>query len=203
MPRVSQAELTRETLRLAEASYLQLEGRWRTFIDVAKRFERKAMAQDRLDLRHTIALELAKAEKRTGTPLREPQMYRIASYMVAEYWRKTFTSVNRLPCGKCPKSQRQKCLNHNLYGQCTKAVTIASLDADVKSTDGQKVSLADTLIDDKAVDLPQWLDTKTFLLGCPKRLMVIAVKKVNKKPLTVSERKYLSRWRKSQQLKLL
>lgn len=129
-------------------------------------------------------------------------MYRIASYMVAEYWRKLFTPVNRLPCGKCPKRQRQRCLKYNSYQHCRKAVTIASLDADIESKDGTKITLADTLIDDNAVDLPAWLDARTFLLGCPKRLLLIAVKKVNKKPLTHAERCYLSKWRKSQQASL-
>lgn len=203
MPRVSEAELLRERQEVAEASYENLDGRWRDYVEVAKRFEHKALAQDRLDLRHTIILEFAKAEKRTGKTLAQPQMYRIASYMVAEYWRKLFLPKNSLPCGKCSKQKRQKCLKYNLYQTCQKAVTIASLDAEVDDGEGNKVTLADTIVDDKAVDLSAWVDARTFLLGCPKRLLLIAVKRVNGKPLTVAERVYLAKWRRREQAKLL
>ncbi len=51
------------------------------------------------------------------------------------------------------------------------------------------------LADDKAIDLEAWLDSRTFLLGCPKRLVDIAYKRYSRKPLTKTEARYLERHR--------
>ena len=44
--------------------------------------------------------------------------------------------------------------------------------------DGGTTELIETIADDKAIDVEAWLDARTFLLGCPKRLVVIAGKRV-------------------------
>ncbi len=46
-------------------------------------------AQDRGDIRHNIILELALARARDGDkPFSEAMMCRVASFVVADYWRK-------------------------------------------------------------------------------------------------------------------
>ncbi len=81
-----QEELTQEIQAIAEQSYDQLTGKW---LEVAKRFEHKAKAQDRLDLRHTIILAFAGQQarnERLGKPdLSFYGMLRIASHCVADY----------------------------------------------------------------------------------------------------------------------
>ncbi len=44
--------------------------------------------------------------------------------------------------------------------------------------DGGTTELIETIADDKAIDVEAWLDARTFLLGYPKRLVVIAGKRV-------------------------
>jgi len=84
---MKQSELTAEIEAQAEQSYNQLEGKW---LEVARRFEHKARAQDRLDLRHTIILAFADQQarnERLGKPdLSFHGMLRIASHCVADYW---------------------------------------------------------------------------------------------------------------------
>lgn len=149
-------------------SYSRLTGDWLLYYTVAKRFERRIPAQDRADVRHNILLELADAQNRKGgQPLSEAMMYRIASFEVADYWRKK----KRLP-------------------------DIISLDAEGPDND---TGLASVLPDDSALDLDAWVDARTFLLSCPKRLIKIAFKKVNGLALENAERKYLCKWRQREQ----
>ncbi|GAH25843.1 unnamed protein product, partial [marine sediment metagenome] len=86
-----QEELYQEIKALAEQSYNQLAGKWRDWLEVARRFEHKVEAQDRLDLRHTIILAFADQQarnERLGKPdLSLYGMLRIASHCVADYWR--------------------------------------------------------------------------------------------------------------------
>ena len=70
-------------------SYARLTGEWAIWSEIAHRFERKVPTQDRGDIRHTIILELAQARARDGNkPFSEALMCRIASFVVADYWRK-------------------------------------------------------------------------------------------------------------------
>ena len=148
-------------------SYEHLDGEWRHWYQVAHRFERKVPQQDRGDIRHTIILELAKARARDGEPIPTPRAYRIASIMVALYWRKAM----RKP-------------------------TILSLDRRMDDGNGNSAELIETVADDKAIDLDAWLDARTWLLGCPRRLVVIASKRLEGKPLDNADKLYLGRWRK-------
>jgi hypothetical protein len=56
-----------------------------------------------------------------------------------------------------------------------------------------------TIIDDNAIDITAWIDAKTWLLGCPTRLIYIANKKVSGQALTNKERQYLWYWRQREQ----
>ena len=69
-------------------SYDRLDGEWRHWYETAHRLEHKVPAQDRGDIKHNIILELALARARDGDkPFSEAMMCRIASFMVADYWR--------------------------------------------------------------------------------------------------------------------
>ena len=170
--------MTAEIEAQAEQSYNQLEGKWLDWLEVARRFEHKAKAQDRGDLRHTIILALARQQIRNEAhgkaDLSFYGMLRIASHCVADYWRE---------------------LKRN--------ARIISLNMVIADEEGNTVELIDTLADDKAIDLDAWLDDKTFLLGCPNRLIQIAHKIQQGKALSGYERLYLSRYRHKEQKKLL
>ncbi len=155
-------------------SYARLNGEWAIWSEIAHRFERKVPTQDRGDIRHTIILELALARARDGQkPFSEALMCRIASFVVADYWRKE----KRKP-------------------------TILSLDTERDNGDGDTTELMETIADDKALDLDAWADARTFLLGCPHRLVQIARKVSIGQALTHGERTYLCKWRKREQISL-
>lgn len=82
------SERQAELKSLAEQSYEKLEGEWQEWLGVAKRYEYKVPSQDRLDIRHDIMLELHRARQRDNKPLPLLRAYRIASLVVALYWRK-------------------------------------------------------------------------------------------------------------------
>jgi hypothetical protein len=151
-------------------SYDRLDGEWLIWYQVAHRFERKVPTQDRGDIRHNIILELALARRRDGKPLPILRAYRIASLTVALYWRK----AKRKP-------------------------TILSLEREVDNGDGDTTELINTVADDKAIDVSAWIDARTWLLGCPMRLIQIAHKKLAGQPLTNRERQYLWYWRQREQ----
>ena len=169
-----QTERDMEIRGVAEQSYNQLEGEWGEWLEVARKYEHKVPTQDKLDVRHNILLELYHARQRDGKPIPILRAYRIASLMVALYWRQ----LKRQP-------------------------TMLSLEADIQLDEGEIVQLKDTIADDKAIDLSAWLDAKVWLLGCPMRLVQIAHKRLNGLALTNTERQYLWRFRKQEQKKLL
>jgi len=156
-------------------SYDRLDGEWHQWYETAHRFEHKVPAQDRGDIRHNIILELALARSRDGDkPFSEAMMCRVASFVVADYWRK----AKRKP-------------------------TILSLDTEIENGDGDATELIETIADDKAIDLEAWLDARTFLLGCPHRLVQIANKINNGDTLSKTDRQYLWRYRKREQKSLV
>ena len=155
-------------------SYDRLDGEWLNWYQVAHRFERKVPAQDRGDIRHNIIIELAKARARDKKPIPILRAYRIASLVIALYWR-----------------------------QETQKPIMLSLDTSITNGDGDTTELIDTIADDKAIDLSAWLDARTWLLGCPIRLVQIAHKKQSGEALTSYERLYLYRFRKREQKNLL
>ena len=185
-------------------SYDRLDGEWAQWFRTAQRFEHKVPAQDRGDIRHSIILELARTRARDGDkPFSEAMMCRIASCVVAHYWRTQYKLTNGLDCGSCNQKQRQKCRSEDLYRQCPKAVKIESLSKPITDAEGNVTELGDTIADDKAIDLGAWLDARTFLLSFPQRLIQIAHKRLNGIVLNNADKLYLCKWRKREQKILL
>jgi len=139
---------------------------WQAYIEIADKFQIKARFEDRPDLRQDIIVRLAEVADNSDRALTQASMIRVASYVAMEYW-------------------------HNLKRQ----PTLLSLNEEVADTEGDSIELYQTLADDKAIDLDHWLDCKTWLLGCPRRLVRIAWKKAIGKPLNDKERQYLCRYR--------
>jgi hypothetical protein len=155
-------------------SYARLDGEWAIWSEIAHWFERKVPTQDRGDIRHSIILELALARARDGDkPFSKALMCRVASFVVADYWRKE----KRKP-------------------------TILSLDACIANDDGDTTELMETVADDKALDLEAWMDARTFLLGCPNRLVQIGYKRLKGVALDHKDREYLRRFRQREQKRL-
>ena len=174
---------------------------WEKYIAIADRFQHKARAQDREDLKRTIILRLAQVASNNGhKPLTEPAMYRVASITVVHYWREQYKLTNGLDCGNCSRTQRRKCRKDWLYPECPKAIKLEYLSKPIIDSDGNITELGELIADDKAIDLDQWLDSKAFLLGCPQRLIAIACKIREGQALTESEKNYLYHYR-SRQLK--
>jgi hypothetical protein len=176
---------------------------WEKYIAVADRFQYKAKAQDREDLKNTIILKLAQVASNNGhKPFTEAAMYRIASYTVADYWRGQYRLGNGIDCGSCSRTQRRKCRKDWLYAECPKAIKLEYLSKPIIDDNGNITELGELIADDKAIDLEAWLDAKTFLLGFPKRLLDIASKIDNGASLTNKDHQYLWYWRRKAQSKL-
>jgi hypothetical protein len=184
--------------------YDQLSGEYLTYYRIASRFSGKVREQDKGDVLHDIIMTLADVERNNGhKPFTEAGMYRIASRTVALYWRSHYKYTNGLTCGNCSKAQRRACKENYLYGSCPKAISLESLDKPVIDADGNTTDLGNLIADDKALDLEAWADAKTFLLGCPDRLITIAEKLRDSDTLTGAERKYLCKWRQREQKALI
>ena len=149
---------------------------WSKYIAVADRFQYKAKAQDTEDLNHTIVLSLAQAQTAKDNN-GGGQLSDVAMLRVASY--------------ECQKYWRQQ----------KRLLTVLSLNTELNDGDG--VELIDTLSDDRAIDLDAWLDARTFLLGCPMRLIVIAGKRLKGKALDNKDRCYLKRFYKREQKPLI
>jgi len=191
-----------ETYRQYGNGYDQLAGDWATYYKVASKFLHKARFEDRDDLLHTIMLNLATAHKGNGHKPDNPSwMYRIASFTIAQYWRDYYKRVNGIDCGHCSNQQRKKCKAENLYGsKCPRAIKIESLSKPITDSDGHITELGDLIADNSAIDIAEWKDEKTFLLGYPQRLQDIAQ---NGENLTPADSRYLYKFRKRHQKKLL
>ena len=184
--------------------YDQLPEPHLSYYKVASRFSHKAHPQDRQDLLHTIIANLADVERNNGhKPFTEPAMYRVASITVVHYWREQYKLTNGLDCGTCSKAQRQKCRSEDLYLECPKAVKLEYLSKPITDGDGNITEMGELIADDKAIDLDQWLDSKAFLLGCPQRLIGIALKRLKGIPLNNADKLYLGKWRKRERKRLL
>ena len=142
---------------------------WEKYMEIADNFQHKARFEDREDLRQDIAVRLAEVASIKTEPLTLPAMLRVASFVTIEYWR----DLKRQPI-------------------------IFSLNETTEDDDGASVELSETLADDQAIDLEAWVDAKTWLHGCPHRLVKIACKKVKGKPLDLKDRLYLCRYRQKE-----
>jgi hypothetical protein len=112
-------------------------------------------------------------------------------YTVAHYWREQYSLNNGLDCHNCSKAQRRKCRKDWLYPECPKAIKLEYLSKPIADNEGNLTELGELIADDKAIDLDQWLDSKTFLRGCPQRLIGIAHKIRQGQALTNQEHQYL------------
>jgi hypothetical protein len=148
-------------------------------------------------------LTFAQVARNNGhKPFTVGMMYRIASYTVANYWRSYYKLTNGLDCGSCSKAQRQRCKEDDLYSQCPKAIKLESLSKPIMDGEGNITELGELIADDKAIDLAEWVDRKTFLLGCPQRLIAIAHKRLKGIPLDNADKLYLGKWRRKEQKRL-
>ena len=135
-------------------------------------------------------------------PLTEPAMYRIASVTVVHYCRAQHKLTNGLGCGSCSKAQRHKCREDDLYGECPKAIKLEYLSKPITDSEGNITEFGELIADDKAIDLDQWLDAKTFTSGCPQRLIGIAHRRVKGLPVDNADKLYLGKWRKREEKRL-
>ncbi len=180
--------------------YDQLQGEWLAYYNVASRFTGRVKPQDKEDILHTIIATLADAKRNNGhKPFTEAVMYRIASRTVADYWFSHYSYNTGLDCKHCSKAQRQKCKEDDLYTECPKAIKLESLNKPIIDSEGHTTELGELIADDKALDLDAWVDARTFLLGFPQRLLLIADKLNGGQVLTPYERLYLCRFRKREQ----
>ena len=182
--------------------YDQLPEPYLTYYRIAIPFAHKALIDDWQDLLHDIIEGIARvAEHKT---LSEAAMYRLAEHIKDHYWYNHYSYHNGMDCQHCSKAQRAKCRVNWAYCDCHRAITIESLNQPIIDSEGNITELAELIADDKALDLDEWLDAKTFLIGAPIRLKQIARKLSNKeKALTVAERKYLCKLRKKTQKTLV
>jgi len=207
---MTQAEQIAEINAIAEQSYNRLDGEWLEWLEVARKYEHKVPSQERLDIRHTIILELYHARQRDGNPLPLLRAYRIASLTVALYWRQRNKPLVRVCVisGIAKEPNNAECGFSDKPARCRDCPFLAvrpiqSLDTEYEDMEGNKVRLLETVADDKAIDLVAKLDASTFLLGCPMRLIEIATKKLDGKALNVKDRMYLSRFRRQEQKRLV
>jgi len=184
--------------------YDQLDGKWLTCYQIASRFNHKAKPQDRGDLLHDIMITLAVAEQNNGhKPFSQAQMYRIASFTVADYWYRHYKVTNGLDCQHCSKAQRQKCKKDDLYRECPKAIKLESLNKPILDSEGNLTELGELIADDKALDLDAWVSDKVWELGYPKRQVDIAYKLKAGLPLEPKDKMYLQRFRQKEQKRLI
>jgi len=175
------------------------------------RFAVKALTDDREDLLHDIIEGLARVAKRkafTGQELTEPAMYRIAEHIKDHYWYKHYAYHNGLDCQHCSKAQRAKCRynwGHSdwTYCDCHRAIQLESINQPIVDNEGNITELAQLIADDNALDLTEWLDARTFLIGAPIRLKGIAKKMSDGDKLTNAEKCYLYKLRQKYQKNLL
>jgi len=183
--------------------YDQLDSNWLTYYKVASRFSHKAQAQDREDLLHDIMITLADVASNNGhKPITELAMYRVASVTRADYWRQQYKITNGIDCGSCSKARRKKCREDWLYSECPKAIKLEYLSKPIVDSEGNLTELGELIADDKAIDLDAWLDDKTFIAGCPQRLIDIGYRISNGIPLDNKDKCYLQRFRQREQKRL-
>lgn len=192
--------------------YDHLEGEWGEWYKVAALYARKVPPIDQEDVKHDILIELAQARRRDGVPIPELRAYRIASLTVALYWRKQARSVRRVCTynGYATEPHCQACrfreqLAEHSARRCpfVGVRPTLSLDSPSGTIEGLAVSLKDTLASEHLEDMPPlWYEAKTWLLGCPIRLIQIAGQIQDGEPLSNRDRNYLFQARRKRQKEL-
>jgi hypothetical protein len=190
--------------------YHQLPEPYLTYYRVGMRFAHKALLDEREDLLHDIIEGLARVAKRkaaTGEDLSQAAMYRIAEHIKDHYWYKHYAYHDGLDCQHCGKAQRAKCRTAWAYSDwayydCHRAVALESINKPIIDSEGNITELGELIADDNALDLEEWLDARTFLIGAPIRLKAIATKVSKGEKLNQPEHCYLYRLRQKQQIAL-
>jgi len=177
-----------------------------TYYKVALWFAHKALSDEREDLLHDIIEGLARVAKHKT--LSQAAMYRIAEHIKDHYWYKHYAYHNGLDCQHCSKAQRARCRAAWAYSDwpyydCHRAITVESINQPIVDSEGNTTELAELIADDKALDLEEWLDARTFLIGAPIRLKAIALKVSKGEKLNQQEHCYLYRLRRKQQIALV
>jgi len=186
--------------------YDQLEGDWLTYYKVARGFVKRVKPEDRRDFLHDLLLVMAKVKAKYNLidkPLSEAGLIRVASYEVADYWRKWFKRTNGIDCSHCSQAQKRKCREEDIYRQCPKAISMESLDRVIEDGNGDATALHELIADDNAVDVATRLDARLTLQGYPHKFVRIAYKQYAGYPLTNDERAYLYRHRRKAQKRLV
>ena len=182
-----------------------------TYYQIAMRFAHKALTDEKDDLLHSIIEGLAKVGMNKASKREDfsgPAMYRTAEHIKDWYWYRHYAYNNGLDCRHCTKEEQAKC-RYNWawadwqYCDCHKAIQLESINQPITDAEGNLTELADLIADDKALDLEAWTDARTFLIGAPIRLKMIARKRLKGEKLTGGERKYLVKLRKRQQFSLV
>jgi hypothetical protein len=91
--------------------------------------------------------------------------------------------------------QRHKCREELLYSKCRKYHQLVSLDTDIENGDGDIITLAELVADDKAIDLDARLDARRILHALPKRLKQIGYKRYVGFDLDDKQRECLRRYK--------
>jgi len=158
-------------------------------------------------LLHDIIEGLASVANRKaamGQDFSQAAMYRIAEHIKDHYWYEHYAYHNGLDCQHCSKAQRAKCraawaYSDWAYYDCHRAVTLESINLPITDSEGNMTELAELIADDRAVDLAEWIDARTFLIGAPIRLKMIARKLKKGEALNHPEQQYLYKLRKKSQ----
>jgi len=184
--------------------YRGLTGAWASYYEVVSRYESHIPAQDRDDWRHDTMLELERAESRDGKPLPALRAYRIASLMIALYYRNLNRYATRVCIvnGYATEPHCRGCHSHTESKRCAWLAVrpVERLDGEVIDPEGYRVRLLDTVASDRVEDMPdKWYDLKKLSEALPPRLAEIAYKKLEGKALSEADRKYLYRYRKTEQ----
>jgi hypothetical protein len=185
--------------------YDRLPEPYSDYYRIALRFAHKALTDEREDLLHDIIIGLARTEQSLtmrGQQFTEIAQIRTAEHIKDHYWYQHYAYHNGLDCQHCSKAQRAKCRENWAYSDCPRAITLESMNQPITDGEGNITEFAELIADDKAIDLAEWLDAKTFLIGAPIRLKAIAHKFSKSEALTDAEYMYLSRLRKKRQMAL-
>jgi hypothetical protein len=185
--------------------YDRLPEPYSTYHSIALRFAHKALTDEREDLLHDIIIGLARTGQTLadrGQQFSEMAQIRTAEHIKDHYWYQHYAYHNGLDCQHCSKAQRAECRENWAYSDCPRAITLESMNQPITDGEGNITEFAELMADDKAIDLAEWLDAKTFLIGAPIRLKQIARKLSKGEALAYPDRNYLSRLRKKRQLTL-
>jgi len=187
--------------------YDQLPEPHLTYYRIALRFAVKVLNDDQEDLLHDIMLHLdsvARRKHEAGEAFSEAAMYRTAEHVKDHYWYSLRKRTLGLDCQHCSTTQRRKCKDNDLYSECPKAIKLESLNKPILDSEGNLTEIGNLVADDKALDLDQWQDAKTLLMGLPQRLKRIAKAIRDGEQLTGADKFYLHKLRRRyQQNKLL